>query len=422
MQSFNQQDQQPTAYLGNLSPETLQSDIDSLFRGLNLQEVRIVRDKETDEPKGYGYAMFKDQESLLKACELNGSEVCGNKIKIDVKKPSLRNRGNMMMGNAGGNRGGNFGGPFAQRQNNRFDQPQQVRHERINRPIPDEPPFTAYVGNLPEEAIESDLETMFHSLDLVKVHLVLDRETKMHKGYGYAEFSTKESLARAVTLDGAQWMGRNLRVNVHERRFHNNGAGGFQQQSGFQQGGGFNQQGGGGFNQQGGGFNQQGGGFNQQGSGFNQPGGGFNQQGGGGGFNQGSGFNQGRYDNQNPRFDQQGQGRFARGPGEAFGDRRGNRPQSFRPVDDPAPINDGKERPKLILQKKSDTASQSPKADQSQFNASKPSPFGNARPVDTASKLRQLEEEKKAADAKKAAEKGESEEGGAVNETAQSAQ
>jgi translation initiation factor 4B len=344
---------------------TVQGDFDELFKGLKLQEVHLVHDKETGEAKGYGYAMFHDQESLQTALGMDGVLLNGQRIKIDMKKPSNRNRGQQGMR---GGRNDFGGGAFNSRQNNRYDQQQGERRTYANRPVPDVPPFTAYVGNLPEEAVESDLDTMFHGLDLVKVHLVIDRETQRHKGYGYAEFATKDSLVRALSLDGAAWMSKTLKVNVHEPRqrfgdrggFQNNGAGGGQR---FDQGAGGGQR------------------FDQGAAGGQR----FDQGAGGGRFDQG--------------------GRFSRG-GEGFADRRGNRPMQPRPVEEPAPIDDGKERPKLVLQKKSEGGASSEATKLAQpSSSSKPSPFGNAKPVDTASKLRQLDDEKKAADAKKAAEK-----------------
>jgi len=347
MQAFsNQQPDLPTAYLGNLHKQTVQGDIDNLFKGLKLEDVRIVHDKETGEPKGYGYAIFKDQESLEKAVALNGSEVCGQNIKIDVKKPSNRNRPGM-----GGQfqRRNDFGGAFSRPQHNRYDQQGQAqgqgteRRQGSNRPVPEVPPFVAYVGNLPEEAIESDLETMFQGLDLVKVRLVFDKETQHHRGYGYAEFASKESLVRALTLDGAPWMNKTLKVNVHERKQR---------------------------------FGDNGGGFNA------------------GGFNAGGG----RYDPQQQQQPQQQGGRFPRAGEQAFGDRRQSRPQNYRPAEEPAP-DDGKERPKLVLKKPTEGGAK-PANVQAPVSSSKPSPFGNAKPVDTAAKLRQLEEAKKASEKK----------------------
>jgi translation initiation factor 4B len=66
MQAFSKDSQNdaPTAFVGNLTRETVQGDLDELFKGLQLEQVRIIHDKETGESKGYGYVTFRDQESL----------------------------------------------------------------------------------------------------------------------------------------------------------------------------------------------------------------------------------------------------------------------------------------------------------------------------------------------------------------------
>lgn len=68
-----------TAYIGNLSYECIQGDIDALFQGLGVTKIHLVRDRETDKPKGHGFVDFKDREGLEKALELDGVEFLGRR-------------------------------------------------------------------------------------------------------------------------------------------------------------------------------------------------------------------------------------------------------------------------------------------------------------------------------------------------------
>jgi len=97
---------------------------------------------------------------------------------------------------------------------------------RREEPIPDVPPFTAYVGNLPSGIIQGDIETIFGELSLKTVRLMYDRETNQFKGFGYVEFEEREDLIKAIeNFNGAQCEGKNLRVNVATQK-RDGGAGG----------------------------------------------------------------------------------------------------------------------------------------------------------------------------------------------------
>jgi RNA recognition motif-containing protein len=80
--------------------------------------------------------------------------------------------------------------------------------------------MTIYVGNLSYQATEDDLKEVFGEYGAVKrVALPSDRETGRMRGFAFVELAegTQEDAAIAE-LDGAEWMGRQLKVNKAKPR------------------------------------------------------------------------------------------------------------------------------------------------------------------------------------------------------------
>jgi len=72
-----------------------------------------------------------------------------------------------------------------------------------------------YVGNLPYETTESDLQALFEGAGQVStINIVRDRATGQARGFAFVEMSDAESARRAISeLDKHAYGGRNLTVN-----------------------------------------------------------------------------------------------------------------------------------------------------------------------------------------------------------------
>jgi len=85
-------------------------------------------------------------------------------------------------------------------------------------PLPSKPPYTAHLGNLPFDATQGDVEEYFQGCEPTNVRIVEDKIEHKPKGFGYVEFRTLDGLKKALTLDGTQFRGRNIRISVAEPR------------------------------------------------------------------------------------------------------------------------------------------------------------------------------------------------------------
>ncbi len=72
-----------------------------------------------------------------------------------------------------------------------------------------------YVGNLPYETTESDLQALFEATGQVStINIVRDRATGQARGFAFVEMSDDEGARRAISeLDKHSFGGRSLTVN-----------------------------------------------------------------------------------------------------------------------------------------------------------------------------------------------------------------
>jgi RNA recognition motif-containing protein len=80
--------------------------------------------------------------------------------------------------------------------------------------------MTIFVGGLSFQATQADLTEVFAEYGTVQsVKIPVDRETGKPRGFAFVDLSSEaEETAAIEALDGAEWMGRDLRVNKAQPR------------------------------------------------------------------------------------------------------------------------------------------------------------------------------------------------------------
>ncbi|KAF4458177.1 hypothetical protein F53441_28 [Fusarium austroafricanum] len=80
--------------------------------------------------------------------------------------------------------------------------------------LPDKPPYTAHLGNLAYDVTNDAVSDFLTGCGVVSVRLIEDRELQRPKGFGYVEFETLEGLKQALALDGESFGGRMIKIKV----------------------------------------------------------------------------------------------------------------------------------------------------------------------------------------------------------------
>ncbi|GAB1539347.1 RNA-binding protein [Scytonema sp. NUACC21] len=85
--------------------------------------------------------------------------------------------------------------------------------------------MSIYVGNLSYSVTQEDLSKVFSEYGTVtRVQLPTDRETGRVRGFGFVEMESEAAEEAAIqSLDGAEWMGRVIKVNKAKPREEKNG-------------------------------------------------------------------------------------------------------------------------------------------------------------------------------------------------------
>eukprot|EP00341_Mesodinium_pulex_P005098 CAMPEP_0116945662 /NCGR_PEP_ID=MMETSP0467-20121206/36501_1 /TAXON_ID=283647 /ORGANISM="Mesodinium pulex, Strain SPMC105" /LENGTH=250 /DNA_ID=CAMNT_0004629247 /DNA_START=22 /DNA_END=774 /DNA_ORIENTATION=+ len=102
-------------FIGNLSFETQVRDLEDAFsRYGKVVDARVMTDRDTGRPKGFGFVTFDSAASCEDAITgMNGFELQGREIRVDKATPRGSGPGPRREFGAGGRGGGGFGGDRA---------------------------------------------------------------------------------------------------------------------------------------------------------------------------------------------------------------------------------------------------------------------------------------------------------------------
>ncbi len=94
-------------YVGNLSFQTTEGDLDELFaQAGEVESVRIITDRDTGRSRGFGFVEMSEENAEKAISQYNGTELDGRALTVNEARPQA-NRGG---GGGGGGRGGGGGG------------------------------------------------------------------------------------------------------------------------------------------------------------------------------------------------------------------------------------------------------------------------------------------------------------------------
>ena len=101
-------------FVGNLSPNTTENDLQDAFAAHGtVTETNLMMDRMTNRPRGFAFVtMSSDEEAQKAIAALNGAQLDGRALTVNIAKPREERTGGG--GGGGGGRrehgGGGFGG------------------------------------------------------------------------------------------------------------------------------------------------------------------------------------------------------------------------------------------------------------------------------------------------------------------------
>jgi len=95
-------------FVGNLSFNTTENDLQDAFAAFGtVTEANLMMDRMTNRPRGFGFVTMSSAEEAQKAIEgLNGKDMDGRSLTVNVAKPREERAGGSRRESGGGGYGG----------------------------------------------------------------------------------------------------------------------------------------------------------------------------------------------------------------------------------------------------------------------------------------------------------------------------
>jgi cold-inducible RNA-binding protein len=78
-------------YVGNLSFQTTDSDLNDLFAQFGeVESVSIITDRDTGRSKGFGFVAMNDESAEKAISQLNGTELNGRQLTVNEARPMVK--------------------------------------------------------------------------------------------------------------------------------------------------------------------------------------------------------------------------------------------------------------------------------------------------------------------------------------------
>ncbi|HMJ52992.1 MAG TPA: hypothetical protein VK540_12980 [Polyangiaceae bacterium] len=160
--------------------------------GGTVSEISLPKDRATGRPRGFGFVTLSTSDEAQAARDsLDGSIQAGKSISVRPFQAEPPKRDSMSPGSP--SRAPGAGGP------------------------PGAPDRTLYVGNLPYDVTQQEIETLIAATNagpVARVHLPTDPEGRK-RGFGFVTMGTADGAKGAIeALRGADLRGRRLVVNL----------------------------------------------------------------------------------------------------------------------------------------------------------------------------------------------------------------
>ena len=81
-------------YVGNLSFQTTETDLDNLFAQVGeVESVRIITDRDTGRSRGFGFVEMSEENAAKAISQFNGTELDGRELTVNEARPQVKRDG-----------------------------------------------------------------------------------------------------------------------------------------------------------------------------------------------------------------------------------------------------------------------------------------------------------------------------------------